>query len=106
MTIGQLVESIMTNVGLKIGCGMDSTPYTTDKGKIENIGNILNDYGMHSSGNEILYNGMTGDMIEHSIFIGPTYYLRLKHMTKDKIELSFKWRTDITDATNKSRASK
>ena len=106
MTIGQLVESIMTNVGLKIGCGMDSTPYTTDKGKIENIGNILNDYGMHSSGNEFLYNGMTGDMIEHSIFIGPTYYLRLKHMTKDKINYrSSGARTLLTRQTNQGRAN-
>jgi hypothetical protein len=32
-----------------------------------------------------LYNGMTGEQIETSIFIGPTYYMRLKHMVKDKI---------------------
>jgi hypothetical protein len=32
-----------------------------------------------------MYNGMTGEQIETEIFIGPTYYMRLKHMTKDKI---------------------
>jgi DNA-directed RNA polymerase II subunit RPB2 len=31
-----------------------------------------------------MYNGMTGEQIETSIFIGPTYYQRLKHMTNDK----------------------
>ena len=27
---------------------------------------------------------MTGEQIESEIFIGPTYYMRLKHMVKDK----------------------
>jgi DNA-directed RNA polymerase II subunit RPB2 len=32
-----------------------------------------------------MYNGMTGEQIETEIFIGPNYYMRLKHMVKDKI---------------------
>jgi DNA-directed RNA polymerase II subunit RPB2 len=36
-------------------------------------------------GHEMLYNGMTGEMIQAEIFMGPTYYLRLKHMVEDKI---------------------
>jgi DNA-directed RNA polymerase beta subunit len=32
-----------------------------------------------------MYNGMTGEMIEMEIFIGPTYYLRSKLMVEDKI---------------------
>ena len=32
-----------------------------------------------------MYNGMTGEQIEMAIYIGPTYYMRLKHMVKDKI---------------------
>ena len=28
---------------------------------------------------------MTGEQIETEIFMGPTYYMRLKHMVKDKI---------------------
>jgi DNA-directed RNA polymerase II subunit RPB2 len=32
-----------------------------------------------------MYNGMNGEMIESEIFMGPTYYLRLKHMVEDKI---------------------
>ena len=85
MTIGQLVETIMSKLGLELGKFMDATPFTTDKNKIEKIGEMLTDYGMHSSGNEYLYNGMTGEQIEYSIFMGPTYYMRLKHMVKDKI---------------------
>jgi len=32
-----------------------------------------------------MYNGMTGDQIKCDIFFGPNYYMRLKHMVKDKI---------------------
>ena len=32
-----------------------------------------------------MYDGLSGKQIEGSIFIGPTYYMRLKHMVKDKI---------------------
>jgi DNA-directed RNA polymerase II subunit RPB2 len=46
---------------------------------------MLNHYGFHSTGNELLYNGMTGEQIESVFFMGPTYYTRLKHMVQDKI---------------------
>ena len=32
-----------------------------------------------------MYNGETGEQIDTSIFIGPVYYQRLKHMTNDKV---------------------
>ena len=61
---------------------------------------------MHRSGNEFLYNGMTGEMIEHSIFIGPTYYLRLKHMVKDKINYRATGKRELlTRQTNHGRAN-
>ncbi|ELK34706.1 DNA-directed RNA polymerase II subunit RPB2 [Myotis davidii] len=34
---------------------------------------------------QVLYNGFTGRKITSQIFIGPTYYQRLKHMVDDKI---------------------
>ena len=34
--------------------------------------------------NEFLYNGATGEQLQSKIFIGPTYYQRLKHMVNDK----------------------
>jgi hypothetical protein len=41
--------------------------------------------GYNSTGNQLLYNGMTGEQLQADIYIGPTYYMRLKHMVKDKI---------------------
>ena len=34
---------------------------------------------------QVLYNGFTGRKLNTQIFIGPTYYQRLKHMVDDKI---------------------
>lgn len=34
---------------------------------------------------QVMYNGFTGRKINSQIFIGPTYYQRLKHMVDDKI---------------------
>jgi hypothetical protein len=45
----------------------------------------LEDNGYEKYGNEILYNGFTGRQIDTEIFIGPTYYFRLKHMVAEKI---------------------
>ena len=34
---------------------------------------------------QVMYNGFTGRKINAQIFLGPTYYQRLKHMVDDKI---------------------
>jgi len=40
--------------------------------------------GYNRCGNEVLYNGMTGEPMG-SFFIGPVYYQRLKHLVSDKM---------------------
>jgi len=40
--------------------------------------------GYESHGNELMYNGLTGEQIETNVFIGPVFYQRLKHMVVDK----------------------
>ena len=47
--------------------------------------NLLDKKDIHKYGDEIMYNGFTGEQIPCHIFIGPTYYYRLKHMVSDKI---------------------
>ena len=44
----------------------------------------LQKLGYERHGNDILYNGCTGEQLETSIFIGPVFYQRLKHMVNDK----------------------
>lgn len=86
MTIGQLVECIIGKSCSILGGYADCTAFNEDGAKFEEFGKSLSEIGgFHSSGNEIMFNGITGEQIETEIFIGPTYYMRLKHMVKDKI---------------------
>lgn len=83
MTMAQLMECIMGKAGCYIGARGDATPYTDCS--VESIAKVLELSGMERYGNEIMYNGRTGEQIQTEIFIGPTYYQRLKHMVTDKI---------------------
>lgn len=84
MTIGQLIETLVGKAGACVGSRMDSTPFQNYS--VEEIGRILQQYcGWEHQGNEVLYHGRTGKQIECTIFMGPTYYLRLRHMVSDKI---------------------
>ena len=85
MTIGHLIESLIGKAGLLFGGYGDCTAFNNKGSKVQIFGNMLSDLGYHSSGNEVLYNGMDGTQIESEIFMGPNYYMRLKHMVKDKI---------------------
>ena len=83
MTMAQLMECIMGKASCHIGACGDSTPFTDCS--VESIAKVLELSGMERYGNEIMYNGRTGEQIKTEIFIGPTYYQRLKHMVADKI---------------------
>jgi DNA-directed RNA polymerase II subunit RPB2 len=85
MTIGQLVECITGKAAAIYGGFADCTAFNNRGSKIGVFGEALVGEGFHSSGNEILYDGMTGKQLEAAIFMGPTYYMRLKHMVKDKV---------------------
>lgn len=83
MTIGQLIECAFGKVGVQAGCECDATPFR--KINTENIGEIMESMGYKSNGYEVMYNGKTGEQIKANIFIGPTFYYRLKHLVSDKI---------------------
>ena len=53
--------------------------------EVDEISNELHSMGYEKRGTEVLYNGHTGIMLDARIFIGPTFYQRLKHMVDDKI---------------------
>ena len=82
MTIGQLKETLLGKVLLEIGLFGDGTSFGNLD--IDSIREQLLDNGYDSCGNEILYDATTGKQLESSIFIGPVYYQRLKHMVSDK----------------------
>ena len=84
MTIGHLIECIMAKAGAVGGFYANGTAFE-NQNVSEMAGSVLAANGYESNGDEIMYNGMTGEQIACNIFIGPTYYFRLKHMVADKI---------------------
>ena len=106
MTIGQLVETLMGKACSIYGGFGDCTAFV-NKGTIhKRFGELLTNVGLNSSGYELLYNGMTGEQIKTEIYIGPTYYMRLKHMVKDKINYRAQGpRTALTRQTVQGRAN-
>mmetsp|Transcript_2822 Transcript_2822/g.2481 ORF Transcript_2822/g.2481 Transcript_2822/m.2481 type:complete len:754 (-) Transcript_2822:1730-3991(-) len=88
MTIGHLVECLMGKVSSLFGQEGDATPFMdtmTVEDRVSNISSYLTRLGYQKHGNECLYNGHTGKPLESLIFIGPTFYQRLKHLVDDKI---------------------
>jgi len=83
MTIGQVVECITGKAACCVNMFGDATSFT-DK-KLDKIGDTLEAVGFHRHGEELLYSGRTGQQLKVNIYIGPTYYQRLKHMVEDKI---------------------
>ena len=83
MTIAQLVECILGKSCSQLGCLGDATAF--NRIDVNHISSILESQGFEGKGNEVLYNGFTGDQMHTSIFMGPTFYQKLKHMSCDKI---------------------
>lgn len=83
MTIAHLVECLFAKVCSMEGVIGDGSVFIPVD--YEELGSRLESFNFEKNGNEILYNGKTGAQINTEIFIGPTYYLRLKHMVGDKM---------------------
>lgn len=102
MTINQIISTVMGKL-FTTNCPTGNCQFAPRNGSneprfkkgnpfMENSTTILNElceeltkHGFDSSGGETMYCGFTGKKIESKIFIGPTYYHRLKHMVKDKM---------------------
>jgi DNA-directed RNA polymerase II subunit RPB2 len=83
MTIGQIIESVTGKI-----VSLSDKKYKATAFENENIDVLVEELhkcGYQRYGNEAMYCGYTGKQLKGMIFIGPTYYQRLKHMVQDKI---------------------
>ena len=82
MTIAQLKETVLAKVLLQLGLFGDGTSF--GELDVNTICEQLLKVGYEAHGNELLYNGLTGEQHECCVFTGPVFYQRLKHMVTDK----------------------
>ena len=85
MTVAQLMEMLFGQVCYENSMIGDATIFTSDPSAPEAIGRILEgQFGLEKNNNFILYDGASGKQMETSVFMGPVFGMRLKHMTEDK----------------------
>jgi len=82
MTIAQLKETILGKTLIELGLFGDGTSFGDLD--VKTICQKLQEVGYESNGNEIMYDALTGEQMECTVFLGPVFYQRLKHMVSDK----------------------
>lgn len=95
MTIAQNLEQLLGKAVALSGAIGDGTAFMNDESPQEQIGAILLAHGYEPYGNEVFYNGETGEQMTASIFMGPVYGMRLKHMVEDKWQARGKGRKEV-----------
>jgi len=93
MTIAHLIECQLSKVASLRGDEGDATPFT--KVTVTQVSDLLRRMGYQSRGFEVMYNGHTGRKLVAQVFLGPTYYQRLRHMVDDKIHSRARGPTQI-----------
>lgn len=83
MTVAQLMESIAGKAAALEGRTFDATPFY--KTPIEELQVIIKRHGYSPTGEEAMYDGRTGELLDAPVFIGVVYYQKLHHMVSDKM---------------------
>ena len=84
MTIAQLMECLSSKACCARGDPEgDGTPFQGMT--VDAVAAQLAACGMERYGNEVMYNPRTGEQVPCAVFMGPTYYQRLKHIVADKV---------------------
>lgn len=85
MTVAQLVEMVAGRLGAEAVAKLNATTFCNGGDYVTKLGDTLELLGAHRAGDNILYNGITGKQLDCEIFMCPLYFMRLKHLTDDKV---------------------
>ena len=103
MTIGHITECLAGKLSAVTGIQVDATAF--DHMPVDAFIEKLHECGFNRHGNEQLYCGITGEPLDAMVFIGPTYYQKLKHMVSDKIHARSRGKiVGLTRQPNEGRA--
>ena len=83
MTIGHVFECVASKLAALTGQRVDATAFSHEP--VAAICDMLKKAGYSEDGKEVMYHPHTGKRLKGRVFIGPTFYQRLKHMVDDKI---------------------
>ncbi len=84
MTVGHIIEALAGKVGALAGRSIDGTMFHSEGP--EKLRQELLDLGFRDDGTEVLHDGRSGRQYKARIFVGNTYYMRLKHQVADKLQ--------------------
>lgn len=103
MTMAQILESLKSKYGCFAGL-QDGSPFNGDTA--ESLMAHLKTIGFNYDGTQVMQSGITGARFQAKIFIGPTFYQRLKHNAEDKIHARARGRREfLTRQPNEGRAN-
>jgi DNA-directed RNA polymerase beta subunit len=83
-TVGQVLEMVAAKAALLKGERVVADVF--EKPNIQNMVEVLKQYGYDQSGQEVLIDPKTGERFSSKVLIGPCYYQALKHQVKYKIQ--------------------
>lgn len=83
MTVSHLIEVIGGKVGALGGRNIDGSTFSAESES--SLRQMLLELGFRENGTEKMYNGVTGEEFNATIFIGNMYYMKLKHMVANKM---------------------
>jgi DNA-directed RNA polymerase II subunit RPB2 len=85
MTIGQILEQIFGKYAAITGCFQDGTPFNNVD--IDKLKKEMHSIGYNKYGNEVMYNPENGKKIKSNIYLGVVYYIKLNHLSSDKVHV-------------------
>jgi DNA-directed RNA polymerase II subunit RPB2 len=85
MTVAQLVEMVAGRAAAAVAAKFNATTFCNNGDFVAQLGNVLHAIGAQRQGDNVMYSGITGEQIRTDIFMCPLYFMRLKHLTEDKV---------------------
>lgn len=95
MTVAQLIECLFGRMGGEFGAKCNGTAFFNNEDIVKTVGDSLQAVGLHPHSENVMYCGTTGKQLNCSIFMGPLYFMRMKHLTSDKLNARGEGRKEI-----------
>ncbi len=85
MTVAQLVEMVAGRAAAEVAAKFNATTFCNNGDFVKQLGDVLQAVGVHREGDNVLYSGITGAQIKTDIYMCPLHFMRLRHLTEDKV---------------------